>query len=244
MPISTRVAKCFMDTELNHSSGYFDSPGASLEDAQRAKIKAILDACRIEPGMRLLDVGCGWGATARVAARSYGASVVAITIEEEQLSYALDAEKGQQAATRVDYRLQRWEDFDEPVDRIVCINAFENFAEKKAFLEHCRRLLPSGGVMVMLTVTARRPMFRVVSKPEVIATAEEAGFRVEVSGSLAEHYVRTLEHYCQNMTAHLAELSPLRGADGVKKDIEWYETCAEFLRTGVNDMFEFTFTAL
>lgn len=243
MPITTEYAKYFMDPELNHSSGYFQTPETSLDDAQRAKVTAILDACRIEPGMRLLDVGCGWGATARAAARDYGASVVAITIEDDHLSYALEAEKDQVGASRIDYRLQRWEDFDEPVDRIVCINAFENFTEKKAFLEHCRRILPEGGVMVMLAVTAQRPMFRVVSRQQVITTAEEAGFDVDVSESLADHYVRTLEHYCANITAHLAEVASFRGADRAKEDIEWYETCAEFLRTGMNDMFEFTFTA-
>lgn len=243
VPISTEYAKLYMDTELNHSSGYFESPETSLEDAQRAKVKAILDACRIKPSMRLLDVGCGWGAASRAAARTYGARVIGITIEDEQLAYALEAEEGQPVQTRVDYRLQRWENFDEPVDRILCINAFENFTDKKAFLAHCRSLLPVGGVMVMLTVTADRPMFRVISKSEILATAEQLGFEVSVSESLRSHYIRTLELFRDNIAAHLAEVVRVRGEDEVKKDIEWYESCAEFLGNGMNDMFEFIFTA-
>lgn len=243
MPMSTAYASQFLDAELNHSSGYFDDPEMSLEDAQRAKVKAILDHCRVEPSMRLLDVGCGWGAAARSASRTYGARVIGIAIEDAQLAYAIDAEKGQPVETAVDYRLQRWEDFDEPVDRIICINAFENFDDKKAFLSHCRSLLPVGGVMVMLTVTADRPMFRVISKREIIATAEGAGFEVHVSESLAAHYVRTLERYCDNLSTRMAEVARLIGAERVKKSMDYYTSCAGFLESGMNDMFEFTFTA-
>jgi cyclopropane-fatty-acyl-phospholipid synthase len=240
---NTTYAQYFMDAELNHSSGYFADDHVSLDSAQQAKIRAILDQCRLQPGMKLLDVGCGWGAAARMAASEYRANVTGITLDREQLKYALERERSKPIASRIDFRLQPWEDFDEPVDRIICINAFENFTDKSSFLPHCRSLLPAGGVIVMLTVTADRPIFRVISKQEIIDSGDRAGFEVHVSDSLAAHYVRTLECFIDRIRGRREEIVSLAGADRVDGDIAFYSQCAGFLRRGLNDMFEFTFIA-
>jgi cyclopropane-fatty-acyl-phospholipid synthase len=240
---NTTYAEYFMDAELNHSSGYFDDDNVSLDMAQRAKIKAILDRSRLQPGMKLLDVGCGWGAAARVAAAEYRVNVTGITLDKGHLKGALERELSKPAESRIDFRLQGWEDFDEPVDRIICINSFENFANKHSFLPHCRSLLPPGGVVVMLTVTADRPIFRVISKQEIIDNGDRAGFEVRVSDSLASHYVRTLEYFITRLRSRREEAESLMGAGRVDADIAYYSECAEFLRRGLNDMFEFTFTA-
>ena len=240
---NTAYVRYYMDAELNHSSGYFDDDDVSLDDAQQAKIRAILDGCHLRPGMKLLDVGCGWGAAARVAASEYGVNVTGITLDGGQLDYALERERSKAAASRIDFRLQRWEDFDEPVDRIICINAFENFADKHSFLPHCRALLPPGGVIVVLTVTADRPMFRVISKQEIIDSGDRAGFEVRVSDSLALHYIRTLECFIDRIRENWEEAVSLVGADRVDADIAFYSQSAVFLRRGFNDMFEFTLTA-
>lgn len=239
---NTAYASCYMDAELNHSSGYFDADDVSLDSAQQAKVKAILDRCQLQPGMKLLDVGCGWGAAARVAASEHGAKVTGITLDGGQLDYALNRERSKPTASRIDFRLQRWEEFDEPADRIICINAFENFTDRRSFLPHFRSLLPPDGVVVVLTVTADRPMFRVVSKQEIIESAERAGFDVRVSESLAHHYVRTLECFVERLSERREEAISLVGADRVDRDIAFYSECAGFLRRGLNDMFEFTFT--
>ncbi|QMU71813.1 class I SAM-dependent methyltransferase [Streptacidiphilus sp. P02-A3a] len=240
---SAAYAKYYMDPELNHSSGYFQDIHASLADAQRSKVEAVLQHCRIQPSMRLLDIGCGWGAAARSASRTYGGSVTGITLDSEHVEYAQGLEEDQPLDSRIDYRVQDWGDFHEPVDRIISINSFENFKDKESFFPHCRAILPVGGVMVVLTVTADRPMFRVIPKRKIISAAERAGFDVEVSDSLAHHYVRTLENFIHNITEHKDEVVALMGADRVEKDLAFYAACADLFRRELNDMFEFTFVA-
>lgn len=232
-----------MDSGLNHSSAYFSSGDTSLEVAQQAKIRGILNRCRLGPSTRLLDIGCGWGTAAHIASVEYQADVVGITLDPEQAAYGLRREESRPFASRVDFRVQRWEEFLEPVDRIICINAFENFENKQAFLPHCRSLLQQGGTIVLLTVTADRPIFRVTSKQEVIASGEAAGFEVSVSDSLADHYAHTLECFAQNLGENRERAVVLVGEECVKRDVAFFLKCAGFLRSGLNDMFEFTFVA-
>lgn len=234
---ATAYARLYLDSGLNHSSGYFDHPGMSLDDAQRAKIGAILDRCQVGSGDRLLDIGSGWGTAAGTAASEYGARVTGLTLDREQQAYA------RQAHPTVDFRVQSWETFDERVDRIICVNAFENFRDKHGFLPHCRTLLAPGGIMVMLTVTADRPMFRVVSRAQIVEAGRRSGFDVHVSDSLAGHYVRTLEQFAGRLTARRREAAAIRSESEVDRHIAYYEQCAGFLRSGLNDMFEFTFVA-
>ncbi|MFJ2867671.1 class I SAM-dependent methyltransferase [Kitasatospora sp. NPDC087314] len=242
--METSYAKLHLDPELNHSSGYFTSGDMSLEQAQRAKTDTILSHCRIEPAMRVLDVGCGWGATARAATQRYGARCVGITLDPGQLAYARERDAESAGGPHIDFRLTRWEEFSEPVDRIVCVNAFENFEDKQGFLPHCRTLLPVGGVMVMLTVTAERRMFRVIPKEEIVRRAQDAGFKVRASSSLADDYARTLELFVRNLNENRAEALSLVSERRLDWHVNYYSKSAEYLRSGLNDMFEFTFTAV
>ncbi|WP_203819712.1 class I SAM-dependent methyltransferase [Paractinoplanes ferrugineus] len=239
----TAYARLYLDPDLNHSSGYFTTADMSLAQAQRTKIDTVLTHCRVERGHRLLDVGSGWGAAAITAARDLGADVVGITLDPDQDEYARERLARLPGAARVDFRVQNWESFAEPVDRIICVNAFENFTAKREFFPHCRTLLQPGGVMVVLAVTADRPMFRVLAKDAMIRSAADAGFDVQVSASLAPHYVRTLEHFVVNLTANRDEAVRLRPASDVDRHLRYYSQCADYLRTGVNDMFEFTLVA-
>jgi len=242
--METSYAKLHLDPELNHSSGYFTSDTMSLEQAQRAKTDAVLSRLRIEPSMTVLDVGCGWGATARAATQQYGAHCIGITLDEGQLAYARHRDAETAGGPRIDFRLCSWEEFSEPVDRIVCVNAFENFEDKQGFLPHCRTLLPAGGVMVMLTVTAERRMFRVTSKKEIVQSAQKAGFEVHTSHSLAGDYARTLELFVQNLNDNRTALLSLVSERRLDWHLNYYTKSAEYLRSGLNDMYEFTFTAL
>jgi cyclopropane-fatty-acyl-phospholipid synthase len=243
MMIKTEYAKLYMDAQLNHSSGYFEHDAMSLDDAQLRKNAEIVRRCRIQPSNRVLDIGCGWGAAARLAADEYHGRVTGLTLSPEQHAYAVRTQEGIPEKRRVDFRLQGWEDFTEPVDRIICVNAFEIFKDKKSFLPHCRALLPDGGVMVMLTVTADRPFFRVIPRDKIVEYGESAGFDVYVSESLASHYTRTLEHFVANLKRNKEKAVALAGAAEYEKQLAHYTECAGFLRRGLNDMFEFTFIA-
>jgi cyclopropane-fatty-acyl-phospholipid synthase len=243
MELPTAYYRLFLDTELNHSSGYFHCDGMSLDRAQRSKIDTILARSQMQPAMRLLDVGCGWGAAVRTAATTYGAQAIGITVNPVQHSYALERQASEPPAANIEFRLQPWEEFNERVDRITCINSFESFTNKEGFLSHCRTLLPKGGRLVMLTVTADRPMFRVRPKNAIINSARLAGFDVEVSESLSAHYVRTLECFVENLDRRQQEALKFVTRDQLKNTMRYYSKSAEFLRRGLNDMFEFTLIA-
>jgi cyclopropane-fatty-acyl-phospholipid synthase len=243
MGLPAEFFRLYLDSEMNHSSGYFEGSRTSLDRAQRAKIEAILARCELEPSMRLLDVGCGWGAAVRVAATEYGVHSIGISIDNNAHAYAMERKASELPTGNMEFQLKKWEDFTESVDRIICINSFENFDRKLEFLAHCRKLLPTAGRLVILTVTADRPIFRVISKDAIIEGARRAGFDVDVSGSLATHYARTLEHFVANLDLRRREALRFASEHDVDRMRSFYSRSAELLRSGVNDMFEFTLVA-
>jgi cyclopropane-fatty-acyl-phospholipid synthase len=97
----------------------------SLEEAQIAKIDLSLGKCQLQPGHTLLDIGCGWGLTAIRSAEQYGVRAIGLTLSKNQYNYA--ARLAKDCDGSVQFRLQGWEEFDESVDRIVSIGAFEHF---------------------------------------------------------------------------------------------------------------------
>ena len=109
--------------------------------------------------MTLLDVGCGWGATMMRAAQKYDVNVVGLTLSRNQARHVeqLFANSESTRAKRV--LLQGWEQFDEPVDRIVSIGAFEHFGHERydAFFTLAHRLLPDDGIMLLHTITGLHP---------------------------------------------------------------------------------------
>ena len=147
----------FLDATRTYSCAFFEQPDATLEEAQKAKIDLSLRKCELTPGMKLLDVGCGWGATLFRAAEKHGANGVGLTLSENQFRYAsqLAAETGY--SDRVEFRLQGWEDYKEPVDRIVSIGAFEHFTKSRhaAFFSRCREILPADGILMLHTIVMR-----------------------------------------------------------------------------------------
>src|SRR5690349_22044376 len=111
----------FQDPSRTYSCAYFEHDNMSLEDAQMAKIDLALGKLGLRPGMTLLDVGCGWGSVMKRAVEQYDVNVVGLTLSKNQHTL------GQQILDQVDsgrsrrVLLRGWEEFDEPVDRIISI---------------------------------------------------------------------------------------------------------------------------
>src|ERR1700726_2962125 len=128
----------------------------SLEEAQIAKIDLTLGKLRLEPGMTLLDIGCGWGATLMRAMEKHDVNVIGLTLSRNQQAHVeqLFAQSDNPRSKRV--LLKGWEQFDEPVDRIVSIGAFEHFGfdRYEDFFKLTYSLLPDDGVMLLHTITA------------------------------------------------------------------------------------------
>ena len=144
----------FLDPTRTYSCAWFDDSNATLEEAQKAKIDLSLSKCELTPGMTLLDIGCGWGSTAFRAAERYQANVVGLTLSENQYKYCSRRARESANPDAVQFRLQGWEEYDEPVDRILSIGAFEHFRNSRheAFFSRCRELLPANGIMMLHTI--------------------------------------------------------------------------------------------
>jgi cyclopropane-fatty-acyl-phospholipid synthase len=257
----------FLDPSMTYSCAYFEPPGISLAEAQRAKIDLALGKCDIKPGQRLLDIGCGWGATIRRAVEHFGARAVGLTLSQKQFDLARTrlADLGD----RVEVRLQGWEEFDEPVDRIVSIGAFEHFREERypAFFAKCHRLLPGDGRMLLhsivkpslaeinakgLDITHEDVLFnKFILKaifpggqlrpvPVVRSYAEKSGFRIERVHPLNVNYAYTLEAWAQNLQAARDRAIALTSNEVYETYMRYLTGCAAYFRSGHLDVVQFT----
>ena len=138
-----------LDSLMTYSCGYWNK-AKTLDDAQIAKYDLIARKLGLKKGMRLLDIGCGWGGFAKYCAEKYGASVVAITLSENQASYAKEVCKG----LSVEVRVQDYRDVHETFDRVVEIGMFEHVGEKnyREFMEIAHRCLTDDGMLMLHTI--------------------------------------------------------------------------------------------
>ncbi|MEU1252185.1 class I SAM-dependent methyltransferase [Streptomyces chartreusis] len=215
-----------------YSCAYWPAPDTTLETAQRDKLDLVCRKLGLKPGMRLLDVGCGWGSMAMHAAREYGVSVVGITLSQEQAAYARKRVADEGLTDRVEIRVQDYRDVgDGPYDAISSIGMAEHVGAER-YLEYAdvlHRLLKPGGRLLNHQI-ARRPQ-RDESSYEVddfidayvfpdgelqpvgvtVAQLERAGFEVRDVESIREHYALTLRRWVANLEADWARAVRLTG---------------------------------
>jgi cyclopropane-fatty-acyl-phospholipid synthase len=178
--VSNRFYEMVLGPSMTYSCAVFESPEDSLEEAQLRKVDLIARKLDLAPGMKLLDVGCGWGAMAVHAARAYGASVVGITLSEPQQRYATELARAAGVADLVEFRVQDFRDVDDgPFDAISSIGMFEHVGRRSMenYARTLFRLLRPGGRF--LNHAIGRPA---VSGPAPAPSPSRAG---EVSRQLA-----------------------------------------------------------
>jgi cyclopropane-fatty-acyl-phospholipid synthase len=255
--LSDDFFKLFLDPSMTYSCAKFDRPDSTLAEAQQAKINLSLGKCELRPGHRLLDIGCGWGATALRAHDHYGVNVIGLTLSRNQYEHDEALAAGREG---IEFRLEGWETFNEPVDRIVSIGAFEHFGRKKysVFFEKCRSLLPSDGVMLLHTITAGKPndtddclrcVVFIAKKifpggdvpvPEaVMAAARLGGFEVVHVESLRPHYARTLDLWAANLEAKHAHAAAIAGEETYQVYMKYLTGCADLFRGGETNLHQF-----
>ncbi|ORW01102.1 cyclopropane mycolic acid synthase family methyltransferase [Mycobacterium kyorinense] len=156
---SNEFFRLWLDPTMTYSCAYFERDDMTLEEAQMAKVDLALGKLGLQSGMTLLDIGCGWGSTMRRAIEKYDVNVIGLTLSENQLAHCKQKFDEMDSPRSKEVRLQGWEEFDEPVDRIVSIGAFEHFAdgvgtyERYAdFFKMCYDVLPDDGVMLLHSI--------------------------------------------------------------------------------------------
>lgn len=142
-----------LDPHMQYSCGYW-ARANTLEEAQHDKLTLICDKLQLRPGMRLLDIGCGWGGLAEFAARHYGVSVVGVTISAEQQAMA----QARCAGLPVEIRLQDYRDLNEPFDRVVSVGMFEHVGPKNydTYFSVVSRCLRDDGLFLLHSIGANK----------------------------------------------------------------------------------------
>jgi len=269
--ISDAFYRLFLDPTQTYSCAYFERDDMTLEEAQIAKIDLALGKLGLRPGMTLLDVGCGWGATMMRAVERYDVDVVGLTLSKTQTDHveALFAASDSGRSKRV--LLKGWEQFDEPVDRIVSIGAFEHFGHDRydAFFAMAHRALPDDGILLLHSITGLHPhemaergmpltfafarflkfmlteIFpggRLPSIPMVQERAVAAGFSVTRVQSLQPHYARTLDIWAAALEANRDRAIELQSVQVYDRYMRYLTGCADMFRVGYIDVNQFTLT--
>ena len=137
----------WLDPSMTYSSALFGAGENSLEAAQKAKYRALMDALDIQPGEHVLEIGCGWGGFAELAARERGAKVTGITLSREQLAYAQKRIAGAGLSDQVDFHLTDYRDVTGRFDKIASIEMIEAVGERywPSYFSTLKNLLKPGG---------------------------------------------------------------------------------------------------
>jgi cyclopropane-fatty-acyl-phospholipid synthase len=152
----------WLDPSMTYSSALFtEAAGGNLELAQAAKYRRILDQLELAPGARVLEIGCGWGGFAEMAARGAGAFVTGLTLSTEQLAYARERIEGAGLAAQVDMQLCDYRDSAGQYDAIASIEMFEAVGESywPSYFECISRSLKPGGRACVQTIVIADELF-------------------------------------------------------------------------------------
>ena len=217
--ISDDLYRLFLDKDMQYSCAYFTDPDMTLEDAQAAKKAHIATKLQIEPGMKVLDIGCGWGGMALTLARDYGARVTGVTLSENQLATAKRRAAAAGVADQTDFRLQDYRHLDEKFDRIVSVGMLEHVGVPfyRAYFNQVSNLLDRGGVALIHTIGNLEPpgaqaewITKYIFPGGYIPTLSQLTPAIEKSGLwsldievLRIHYAITLRHWLARFDAQI-----------------------------------------
>ena len=259
----------FLDPSRTYSCAYFERDDMTLEEAQLAKVDLALGKLGLEPGMTLLDVGCGWGSTMMRAIEKYDVNVVGLTLSRTRRPMSRRSSTQSDSPRTKRVLLKGWEEFDEPVDRIVSIGAFEHFGFDRYddFFKLAYEALPDDGVMLLHTITALTcpqmveagmpltfkvarfvkfilteifPGGRLPSIEKVEEHAAKAGFTLTRRQSLQLHYARTLDIWAEKLEAHKDEAIAVQSEEVYDRYMHYLTGCANGFRVGYIDVNQFT----
>jgi cyclopropane-fatty-acyl-phospholipid synthase len=267
--LSNEFFALWQDTNQVYSCAYFERDDMTLDEAQLAKIDLSLGKLGLQPGMTLLDIGCGWGAAMKRAVEKYDVNVIGLTLSHNQKEHIEKTFGGVRGHHRVEVRLSSWEEFNEPVDRIVSIGAFEHFGFNKYqdFFHKTYKLMPDDGVMLLhsivapsaeeyrerqLKITMSRLRFvkfildeifpggRLPAVAQVEEQATDAGFQVTRVQRLRSHYARTLDIWAENLESKQDEAIAVTSREVYDRYLRYLTGCADLFRDGFTDVCQFT----
>lgn len=223
--LSVELYDLFLDADKQYTCAYFPDPDMTLEAAQDAKKAHIAKKLRIEPEMKVLDIGCGWGGTSLTLARDYGAQVVGVTLSEVQLNHARARAKSEGLSDQVEFRLTDYREVSEEFDRIVVVGMLEHVGQPQysTFFRQIRRNLKPDGIALVHTIgratppDALSPWFNKYIFPggyspamsEVMRSVEKSDLFATDVEVWRMHYVKTLQHWRNRFESNIDPIRAL-----------------------------------
>ncbi|OMB94128.1 SAM-dependent methyltransferase [Mycobacterium colombiense] len=267
--VSDEFFALFLDDTMGYTCAYFERDDMTLEEAQIAKFDLALGKLNLEPGMTLLDIGCGWGGALKRAIEKYDVNVIGITLSRNQFEYSKKKLAGLPTDRNIEVRLQGWEEFEDKVDRIVSIGAFEAFKSERypAFFERAYDILPDDGRMLLHTILAYSqkqqhergvsitmsdlrfmrfigqeifPGGQLPAQEDIFKFGEAAGFSIERVQLLQKHYERTLNIWAANLEANKDQAIAIQSQEVYDRYMHYLTGCENFFRKGVCNVGQFT----
>jgi cyclopropane-fatty-acyl-phospholipid synthase len=220
-----RLYQLFLDADQQYSCAYFETTEQSLDDAQLAKKRHLAAKLGVEPGAKVLDIGCGWGGLALYLAEVAGAQVTGITLSQEQFARAQERASERGRAQDAVFRLIDYRDVQGTFDRIVSVGMFEHVGVGffNTFFRKCGQLLSEDGAFLLHTIGRSSPPG--VTNPwiakyifpggyipalsEVLPAIERAGLWVTDVEILQLHYAETLKAWRERFLAHREDVERL-----------------------------------
>lgn len=219
--------RLFLGQWMAYSCAYFQTPDATLDEAQAAKMALICRKLRLQPGERLLDIGCGWGGLVVYAAQHYGVEAVGINLSQPQVDFANEWIARAGVADRARAELVDYRDLDpaQPFDKVVSVGMFEHVGRSRmaAYFRAAYAVLRPGGLFLNHGISAQYveptwlakrlfqagqfsehyvfPDGELVPISEAMTVAEAEGFEPRDLESLREHYALTLRHWVKHLEA-------------------------------------------
>jgi cyclopropane-fatty-acyl-phospholipid synthase len=223
--LSRAFYEMFLDQDMQYSCAVFERPGMTLEEAQLAKKRRLMTKLLIEPGMRVLDIGCGWGGLGLTLAEEAQAQVTGVTLSTEQLATARARAEARGLAGRAQFELIDYRDVEGPFDRIVSVGMFEHVGvpNYEAYFQTVRRLLTDDGVAVIHSIGRKNgpsttqpwiekyifPGGYIPALSEVIPAIERAGLWITDVEILRIHYAETLRGWRERFMKRRDEVAAM-----------------------------------
>lgn len=269
--ISDDFFALFLDPNMVYTCAYFKNDGMTLEEAQLAKLDLALDKLNLEPGMTVLDVGCGWGGAVVRAVEKYDVNVIGITLSRNHYARTKARLAAIPTTRRAEARLQGWEEFDEHVDRIMSFEAFDAFKKERwpMFWDWAYETLPDDSRMLMhsifthpqshwkevgikITMSDLRflhflgkeifPGGQMCGESDIVDLSLASGFSLEEAQYLQPHYARTLDTWAANLEANRERAIAIQSEEVYDRFMRYLTGCADLFRKGISNVAQYTLT--
>ena len=227
--LKDELYELFLDEDKQYSCAYFTDPDNSLEQAQADKKAHIAAKLALQPGQRVLDIGCGWGGMALYLHKVAGVDVLGITLSERQLKIARERAAAAGVSDSVRFELIDYRHLDDTFDRIVSVGMFEHVGARhyEEFFAKCRDLLKPEGVMLLHTIGKLGevsngpdpftdkwifPGYHLPSLSQMFSASEPVRLIASDIENLRLHYGLTLRHWLDRATKARAEIEAMYDA--------------------------------